>query len=246
MEHAKTLKERFDLDIALLRMKRKKDEADAALRQAKFDLREAQQAQVLYDSSFRHFLDKFTGKQEARETALRHSVQRSDAALAAAVRTVSDTEEKILQLEQSLSLLSSWDTLKTSDTAVLWYRLEALYCAEAVLPLLEISHHLLLERRNQANGSNAGQFKTHYELAEIYTAPEAAGNDCKPYILRLSTALAALDIRLPEHTYFLDPAAFLNTATKYTRFDRLNEAIAQTEALIREFSLLPQTLGQNQ
>jgi len=246
MEHTKILKERFDLDIALLRMKRKKDEADAALRQAKFDLREAQQAEVLYSGSFRHFLDKFTGKQEEHETALRHSVQRSDAALAAAVRTVSETEEKILQLEQSLSPLPSWDDLKTSDTAVLWCRLEALYCAEAVLPLLEITHHLLLERRNQSNGGNAGQIKTHYELADIYTAPETAANDCRPYILRLSTALAALEIRLPEHTFLLDPAVFLNTATKYTRFDRLNDAITQTEALIREIPLLPQRLGKDQ
>jgi hypothetical protein len=177
---------------------------------------------------------------------LRHGVQRAEAALAAAVRTVSETGEKILQLEQSLLPLPLWGDLRTSDTAVLWSRLEALYCAEAVLPLLEISHHLLLERRSQANGGNAGQLKTHYELADIYTAPEAVGNDCKPYILRLSAALAVLEIRLPEHTYFLDPAAFLNTATKYTRFDRLNDAIAQTEALIRKVSLLPQELGQDQ
>ena len=176
MEHTKILKERFDLDIALLRMKRKKAEADADLRQAKFDLREAQQAEVLYSGSFRHFLDKFTGKQEERETALCHSVQRSDAALAAAVRTVSETEEKILQLEQSLSPLPSWDDLKTSDTAVLWCRLEALYCAEAVLPLLEITHHLLLERRNQSNGGNAGQITPRRKQQLMIADPTSYGS----------------------------------------------------------------------
>jgi len=245
METTKLLKERFDLDIALLRIRRKKAGVDAALRQAKFDLREAQQAQILYGGSFKSFFDKLTGKQEEKEAALRHAVQRSEADLAAAMRSVSEAEENIRLLEKNLSMLPSWDTLKTAETAPVWYRLEALFCAEAVLPLLEINRLLLLERRNQLNGSNAGQIKTAYELADIITAPEKAGDDCKPYIMRLDAALTALDMHLPACGYFHDPAAFLNTATKYARFDRLNEAIVQTESLLRHIPVLTQQLQQD-
>lgn len=236
------LKEHFDLSIALLRSKQNHAAAVAARRQAIFDQREARQAQVLYGSSFKCFRDKLTGRKEETETALRHAVQHAEAALAAAEHTVSVEAEKIAQLEQSLSRLPPWDSLKTADTESLWYRLEALYCAEFVLPLLEVNLNLLLERRNQANGGNAGQLQSRYEIADIYTAPEKAGDACRPYILRLNAALEALDAPLPVHTYFLEPAAFLNSATKYNRFGRMNEAVSQTEAIIRCISTLRQTL----
>ena len=242
MENEKMMKERFDLEISLLRTGRKKNKADAALRQAKFDLREAQQAQTLYGSTFKSFCDKLTGKREAQETGLRHAVQRAEANLNTANQTVSAAEEEILLLNQALSSLPKWESLKTTDNEAGWCRLEALYCAEVLLPLLEISHDLLMERRNQANGSNAGQFKTTLELAELYKAPENAGEDCKPYIQRLQVALTVLGMQLPVCTFFENPSYFLNSATKYTRFDRLNKAISQTEALLREIPLLQKKL----
>lgn len=242
MEQTSILKTHFELQIALLRTNRKKSAAEAVLRQAKFDLREAQQAQILYGSTIRSLMDKFSGKREEKETKLRHAVMQAEADLAAARNSVSDSQDQLCTLTQSLAALAPWKNLKTAENEAEWCRLEALYCAEAVLPLLEASLFLLQERRNQANGGNAGQIKSPYELADIYTAPEKAGDDCRPYILRLNAALETLDIRLPKHTYFLDPAVFLNTATKYTRFDRLNEAITQTEAMLRCVSALRQTL----
>lgn len=242
MENTKLLKERFNSEISLLQLRKKKTTVDTALRQAKYDLRQAQKAQVLYGSSFSAFLDKLTGKQEDKETSLRHAVQRAEADLAAAKHSILSTEEQIAQLEQILAVLPQWDTLKTAETESLWYRFDALLCAQILLPLLEINHRLLLERRSQANGSNAGQLKTVSELADVYSAPEKAGEDCKPYLARLETALAALGLQLPDCGYFRDPAAFLNSATKYTRFDRLNDAIDQTEALLRSIAALQQQL----
>ena len=101
------------------------------------------------------------------------------------------------------------------------------------VPHLEITHQLLLERRAQFNGTNAGQIKTLGELADIYSAPEAAAEDCVPYIRRLQTALNFLGADFPEFAFFDAPTAFLSSATQYTRMDRINTAIAQTETLQR-------------
>ena len=242
MENEKMLKERFDLDLSLLRTSRKKNAADATLRQAKFDLREAQQAQTLYGSTFKSFCDKLTGKREAQETNLRHAVQRAETNLAAAKQTVSAAEEKIALLNQALASFPKWESLKTANNEADWCRLEALYCAEVLLPMLEVSHDLLMERRNQVNGSNSGEIKSHHELAEIYSAPEKAGEDCKPYIQRLQAALTILGMQLPDYTYFENPSYFLNSATHYTRFDQLNKAISQVETLRRKISSLQKEL----
>ena len=242
MENNNMIKDRFDLEISLLRASRKKNAADATLRQAKFDLREAQQAQTLYSSTFKSFCDKLTGKREAQETKLRHAVQQAEVNLSAAKQTVSAAEEKITLLNQALASYPKWESLKTANNEADWCRLEALYCAEVLLPMLEVSHDLLMERRNQVNGSNSGEIKSHHELAEIYSAPEKAGEDCKPYIQRLQAALTILGMQLPDYTYFENPSYFLNSATHYTRFDQLNKAISQAEALRRKISSLQKEL----
>ena len=92
----------------------------------------------------------------------------------------------------------------------------------------------MVKRRNQFNGTNAGQLKSRQDLADIYSAPEAAGEACKTWLLRLKEALDALEIPLELHRYFLEPTVFLSSATQYTRMDRINEAIGQVEKLQRK------------
>ena len=81
------IQDRFRLETHLLRLEHQTAENEAALRQAKYDLREANAAEVEYGGSFRAFRDKLTGKKEAAETALRHNVQNAEAALASARQT---------------------------------------------------------------------------------------------------------------------------------------------------------------
>lgn len=237
MVHTELIQKRFDLDLALLRANRAKQTAEAALRQAKFDLRETKVAEAEYSGSFRSFRDKLKGQREAAETALRHAVQKAEAGLAAAQQELPAKQKQISALEEALSQLPPWDTLRTPDTDALWCRLEALYCTEILVPLINTNRILLLERRNQFNGTYAGQIRTRTELADIYSAPEAAGEDCKILLLRLKAALDALEIPLEIGSYFDAPTAFLSCATQYTRMDRINTAIAQTEKLQK---LLPE------
>lgn len=235
------IQDRFQLEIGLLRVERQVEEAKAALRQAKFDLREAKVAQSEYAGSFRSFRDKLKGQREETETALRHAVQKAETALPSAQWQKEQLDAQLSQLKEQSAALPDWDAL--NDGSEEWHRLESRYCMEVLVSLLEATRELLVERRNQFNGSNAGQIKARYELAEIYSAPEAAGEACKPYLLRLKAALDKLGIALELGSYFDSPTAFLSQATKYTRMDRINRAISQAEALQRQMSNLQKELS---
>ena len=225
------IQDRYRLEVQLLRLKQQLARSEDALRQAKFDLREAKVAQLEYGGSFRSFRDRLSGKKEEAETALRHGVQKAETALAAAQREKEAISARLAELEAQLAALPAWEAC--NDGSREWHRLEALYCAEAVTPLLEANRALLVKRRNQFNGTNAGQLKSRQDLANIYSAPEAAGEACKTWLLRLKEALDALEIPLELHRYFLEPTVFLSSATQYTRMDRINEAIGQVERLQR-------------
>lgn len=233
---------RYQLEITLLRLERQFEAAEAALRQGKFDLREAKVAEAEYSGSFRRFRDKLSGKREQTETVLRHAVQKAEAELASAQRQKELLDTQLSEVKEQLAALPDWESLK--DGSREWYRLEALYCLEALEPLLKVTHELLTQRRNQFNGTNAGQLKTHYDLADIYSAPEAAGEACKSYLLRLKTALDGLNIPFELHPFFEEPTYFLSSATKFTRMDRINTAIGKTEAMRRQLADLQTELSE--
>lgn len=224
------IQDRFQSEMELLRLERQMRENEAALRHAKYDLREAKVAQAEYTGSFKSFRDKLTGKREETETALRHGVQKAEADLSSAQRQKEALAVRLPELKAQLSALPDWQSL--NDGSIEWHRLEGLYCLEVLEPLLKTTHELLTERRNQFNGTNAGQLKTRQTLAEIYSAPEAAGEACKPYLLRLKAALDELDIPFELQSFFSAPAAFLSGATQFTRMDRINTAINQVQALL--------------
>ena len=234
------IQERFRLETELLRLERQLAETGAALRQAKYELREAKVAEAEYGGSFRRFRDKFKSRREETETALRHAVQTAEADLASAQRQKAVLDTRLAEVKEQLSTLPDWLSLK--DGSREWSRLEGLYCSEALEPLLKTTLELLTERRNQFNGTYAGQLKTRQDLADIYSAPEAAGEACKPYLLRLKEALDALGISFELHSLFDAPTAFLSSATQYTRMDRINTAIAQTENLLRQLPQLSKQL----
>lgn len=223
------IRNHYDLQISLLHLERQLAETEATLRQAKFDLREAKVAQAEYAGTFRSFRDKLTGKKEAAETDLRHAVEKAEATLASAQREYDALTSQLSEGKEQLSTLPDWAS--RNDGSREWYRLEARYCAEMLIPLLDITHELLLERRAQFNGTHAGQIKTRMELADIYSAPESAGEACKNLLLRLKAALDGLGIPMEIGSYFEAPTAFLSSATQYTRMDRLNTAISQTETM---------------
>lgn len=241
------LQNRFQLETDLLLTERNLQTAESALRQAKFNLREAKAAQAEYSGSFKRFRDKMSGKQEEAETNLRHAVQKAEADLAAAGQQKDQLNARLRSLKEQLATLPEWSELgETADPTSHkeWCRLESLYCMAVLEPLLKTTYELLVERRKQFNGTYSGQIKTHQDLAAVYSAPETAGETCTPYLLRLKAALDALTISFELQSFFDAPTAFLSSATKYTRMDRVNEAISQTESLQHRLSRLQKELAQ--
>lgn len=233
---------RFHLETSLLRLEQQTEENKAALRQAKHDLRDAKVAEAEYQGSFKSFRDRLAGKKEEAETALRHAVQKAEADLASAQRQKDVLDGRLSEVTAQLSALPDWPSLRSENPE--WHRLDALLSIEKLLPLLTACLELLVERRNQFNGTYAGQLKTRQDLADIYSAPEAAGEDCKILLLQLQDTLAVLDIPFKLPGFFEAPTAFLSSATQFTRMDRINTAIAQTEALQRQLPRLQQELSE--
>lgn len=236
------IQKRYDLELSLLRANRDLTRCEADLRLAKYNLREANIAQVEYSGSFKSFRDKLTGKREEVETSLRHAVQKAEADLTAAQQAVEALQKEIPELEESLSQHPAWEALRNKENETLWCQLEASYCLEVLTPLLESTHRLLMMRRNQFNGTYAGEVKSLQELSDIYSAPEAAAEACKPFLARLQNALEPLDIPCTAGVFFENPTAFLSEATQYTRMDRINTAIVQVEALQRTLLKLQKEL----
>ena len=243
MEQPELLQTCFDLKLSLLRANHKLAQSKAALKLAKYNLREAKFAQLNYNGSFKSFRDKFTGKREESETTLRHAVQIAESEQTSAQCAVEALEKEIPELEKTISQLPSWETLRNTENEFLWCRLESLFCIESLIPLAETTHQLLLMRRNQFNGTYAGDIKSLQELSDIYSAPEAAGEACKPLLAQLQNALDFLDISFLIGAFFNNPTAFLSEATQYTRMDRINTAIVQTEELQRSLYKLQKELS---
>ena len=231
------IRQYFQAETSLLRLERQAAAAEAALNQARYDFRQARQAQVLYSGSFKSFLDQLTGKREAAETALLRAVKTAEAALASAQREKEWADRELPNARLRLDALSQWETLPENtdeESKNLWFRLEAQYCTEVLLPLLEGNLADLEELRRMISGANAGKIYSYGEQAEIQTAPEESAKICAPYLLRLRAAAQILGFSLPRISYFEDPTGFLNAAAAaHNRRDRLNEAMDQAEAVLR-------------
>lgn len=243
MDNRNLIQDRFQAETSLLRLERQQDETEAALRQAKFDLREAKAAQAEYSGSFKSFRDKLTGKREETETALRHTVQKAEADLTAAQQQKELLRKQLSQLKAQLKTLPDWESF--NDGSREWYRLEALYCIEAVLPLLERSHTDLLELRKMMGGANPGKIYTHAEIGQIGTDPIHSAANCASCLTRLKAAAEALALDFPGCDYFEAPAGFLNTpAAVHNRRDKLNEAIDQVQMLLNRLPKLQKQIAE--
>ena len=71
----------YELETALLRTQRNEQELRDAVSKAKYDLRTARQDQIEYGSTFRAFLDRFSGKRAGKEEQLSREVRKAEAEL---------------------------------------------------------------------------------------------------------------------------------------------------------------------
>lgn len=225
------LEQYYELQTLLLRLTRRQEALNEEIKQAKFDLRSRDERLLNYQGSLRSLLDKASGTREEKLETLRSHVRRAEAQLKALLREQQALEEQLTGTRQALADFPEPEVLRSEGEETLWASLEAKFCAEALAPLLEENHKALLEYRSLLQGSRM-ELLTVEERQQIEAAPNVRAEQCRPYLLRLKESLGVQGIPLEPGSYYDSPAAYLvSVAAKHNRFDRVNGALAQVEAM---------------
>ena len=229
MKH-QSLIQYYEVQTALLRLERRREEITENLKQAKYDLRSGEEKLLNYEGSVRRFFDKLSGKQEEKAEILRRELRKAEAALNSLLREKEALEQNRKALSKQLESLPSPEELRGTDETK-WASLEAKFCAEALLPLLEKNHEALMEYRSLMRG-NRPEILSVWEQQEICAEPNLRAEQCIPLLNRLQTAMDILGIPFEISSYYRSPAAYLvSPAAKHNRLDRINLALNQVEAM---------------
>lgn len=234
------LRKFYTLETEAYTLSRKLEDVAARLAQAKFDQRLAKSAVLEYQGSLRFFLDKLSGRQEARSEELTRNLRRAEAELSALTR-----EQEALGLhkeraEAEKASLPTRGEFLNSGNAALLHRLDATLCLKMLIPELEENYEALLAMRDQLQGRNYHMIKTAAEVQDIYSRPDTAGEQCRRILERLTENLTALGIDFPIPDYYRSPNGFINAvASDALRRDRVNLALEQVlDIQKRTFKLL--------
>lgn len=243
----KEIREYFRLETSLLHLEKSKETAEQALRQAKYNLREAQQDRLQYSGSFRAFLDKFSGKREEKELALNRAVKQAEAAISAAGQEKQRLDGELAEIREQLSRLPSPEELKAKAVDLTEFiRLDCLLAMEKLEPLLEENLESLEELRKIRRGERAHELKSRYEWEQLDTAPEQQTRELTPLLEKLAEDLTHLGMELSLGEYFREPTVFLNPAAKHSQLDRVSQAIGQMEQTRKEIRNLRKKLEELQ
>lgn len=224
------LQQYFEVQGELLRLETSRKENSEALRQVKYDMRCCEEALWNYEGGIRSFLDKLSGKREEKLEALGREVRKAEAGLDALRREKTGLEAREAELKRLLAALPSSEELRKGNEMA-WASLEAAFCAEALQPLLEENRKALLDYRSLIQG-NHPEILSPYQQQEICVEPNLRAEKCLPYLQRLKEAREILGNPLEPGSYYDSPAAFLVApAAIHNRRDRINQALAQVEAL---------------
>lgn len=219
----------YELETDIFRNSQRETELKEAVKQAKYDLRQATIAQVEY-SGIRAFLDKLSGKYADKAEVFSREVRKEEAELSILERQLEAETRNLSALKEERAALPSLEQLRTEENAALWARLESRYCAGVLLPLLDETAEALAEYRRMLRGEipllSIGQQQA------IGTAPIALAEECQPLLQRLEQAGADL----PPADFFRSPAAFLSAAARHNQLERAAAAAGQTAKLKKHLS----------
>lgn len=224
------LQQYYEVQTSLLMLQRRLEEITEEIRQAKYDLRNAEEAQLNYGGSVRAILDGFSGRKAEREELLHRNVRDMEGKRDALLR-----EKEMLQQRQTenLELLKTFpspEQLRKESDPLQWAALEAKYCAEALSPLLEENHRALLKYRSLLRGEYP--ILSPEDRQEISSRPNLRAKECLPWLHRLKEALDILGQPFAPGSYYDSPDAWLfGMAADHNRRDRLNSALDQVEAV---------------
>lgn len=242
------LRRRYQLETSALRLQSRDQKLTEDLKQAKYARRTCQEKQMAYEGSFRSFLHRLSGKKEDRAEVLSRELRQVEAALNALLRDQEKCRQELADVRQELENLPPLEVLQeiasqTAETAAEAFRLEALFCAGALIPTLEENYSDLFELRRVLRGDRAGEIQTYEERQAIWSAPDISGEKCRSLLQRLESAAAGLDIPFEIGNYYRSPTAFIvSVAASHNRLDRVNQAMDQAAAAKKQAARLLEQL----
>lgn len=223
------LRKFYALETELYTLSRQIEDVSTRLAQARYDQRQAKAEVLEYEGSFRAFLDKLSGKQEARAESLNSALRRAEAELSALTREQEALKLRKEQAETELITLPTREEFRADPAlSALLNRLDAILCLKQLMPELEENYAALLAMRDQLQGRNSTRIMSTVEIQDIYSRPDTAGQRCAALIQRLDTALTGLGISFQIPDYYRSPSAYINAvASEALRRDRVNLALDQ-------------------
>lgn len=237
-----TLKQRYHLESALIRQKQSLQETEEKIPAARYDLRQRQQEQTLYEGSLKHLLHRFTGKVAEETERLALGVSSARTVLENLLRLKDSLNQDIAELTAELETLPLWETLLPEEDPgrrKLWAELESKLCAETLLPLLEKLDLALEDYRSQLRGEKMGEIATAERVHETSTAHIGWAKQCIPLLQRLKRAREILEQPFEPGGYFENPEGYIvSAAAKHNRLNRVNQALEQVLTLRREVESL--------
>jgi len=240
----------YTLETELYTLAQKAEDIKAQLAQAKYDLRQAKAAVLEYEGSFRSFLDKLSGKQEAKAEKLTRNLRRAEADVSALTRERESLTLRKEQVEAELKVLPSREKFQSANDPALsklLHRLEAGLCLRMLQPELEENYEALLAMRDQLQGRNSARIMSTAEIQAIYSRPDTAGEKCRKLLEQLEADLSKLDIEFQIPDYYSSPSAYINAvASDALRRDRVNLALDQVLDMKKRTAVLAKQLEEEE
>lgn len=237
------LRQCYRLEISLLRLEKQSSALSEKIKEARFNLRGCKENLLNYEGSVRGFFDKLSGKREERTEARNREVRQAEAELQALLRQKESLDRELADIAEQRKVLPDLDALREASDGKDWAALEAKFCAEALLPLLEKNYQALLEYRSLLQGSRL-EILTIEKQQEISAGPNIWGEKCRPLMQRLKAALDILQIPFEPGAYYRSPTAYIvSAAAKHNRMDRVNQALDQVLAVKKQATAVLEQFG---
>ena len=230
MDIKDTLKSAYELETRLFRLSLRSREIGEAVKQAKFDLREARIKQAEYNG-FRALWDKAAGRYEGKMEELNANLRRAEEKLEYLLRQQRDVAQELAYVQEGQSIQPPGEERKAAalaqpETARLWAQLECRLCAEKLAPLLEMNEKALLEYRSFLRGEYP--MLSAERQQEICAEPDIWAQQCAALLERMQEPLQILEMALEIPPYYQSPIFFLMyAAAKHNRMDRASQALDQ-------------------
>lgn len=229
----------FELEIEALELEQAASRADQRCRQAQYDRREALEAQLNYEGfSLSAIRDRLRGRYEQQLEQHRRAVRDAEAALLHARQELERVRNKQNNNDQQRRRFPAWEAVRDwigEDTAGLreYDALDLQLCCARLKPLLEKTREALIQSQQVFRGDTMGQIMTAEGMQLALAAPNGPAKECEKMLKRMKQTADRLEMPFEIPAYFQNPAAYLASATKFTRYDRYAEAIAQTNRLLK-------------